>query len=147
MRAREFHLAQINIARMKAPLDDPLMADFVAQIEQVDAVAEASPGFVWRYIDDGGDSLFDERTLVNMSVWETPEALQNYVFESLHIEPMRERKNWFDKMQGPHLAMWWIPAGLLPTVDEAKQRLAYLREFGPGESAFTFKEAFPHPRN
>jgi hypothetical protein len=60
---------------------------------------------------------------------------------------MRERKKWFDKMQGPHLAMWWIPAGLLPTVDEAKQRLAYLREFGPGESAFTFKEAFPHPRN
>ncbi len=142
------HIAQINIARMHAPLDDPLMADFVAQLDPVNALAERSPGFVWRLQDEAGDAtsirLFDdERILVNMSVWETLEALRDDVYRSRHLGVLRDRKRWFEPPDGPYLALWWIPAGHVPPPAEGKQRLDHLRRHGPTPEAFTFKHLFP----
>ena len=145
-----YHLAQINIARVLAPLDDPLMAGFVEQLNPINALADASPGFVWRLQDEAGDATSirvfeDDRILLNMSVWETIEALQDYVYRSAHLGPLRDRKRWFVVPDEPHLALWWVPAGHLPTPQEAKARLEYLRRHGPTPEAFTFKHAFPAP--
>ncbi len=145
-----YHLAQINIARMLAPLDDPRMAGFVDQLEPLNALADASPGFVWRLQDEAGDATSirvfdDDRILLNMSVWESLETLQDYVYQSTHLAPLRERKQWFEVPDAPHLALWWIPAGHIPTPQEAKARLEHLRRHGPTPQAFTFKQAFPAP--
>ena len=141
------HLAQINIARMQAPLDDPLMAHFVAQLDSINALAERSPGFVWRLQDEAGDATSirvydDDRILVNMSVWETREDLRDYVYRSSHLDVLRDRKRWFEPLDGPYLALWWIPAGHVPTPEEGKQRLDHLRRHGPTPEAFTFKHLF-----
>src|SRR5258706_14789429 len=124
---RVFHLAQVNIARMRAPLDDPSMASFVAQLAPVNAVADASPGFVWRLQAAGGDNtslrpMDDPMVLFNMSVWESLEALKAYVYRPQHAGPLRDRKQWFEKLPGATSAMWWIPTGELPTIEDAKQR-------------------------
>ena len=144
------HLAQINIARMHAPLDDPLMAGFVAQLDPVNALADQSPGFVWRLQDEAGDATSirvfdDDRILVNMSVWETMEALRDYVYRSGHLGVLRDRKRWFEPPDGPYLALWWIPAGHVPTPEEGRQHLDHLRRHGPTPEAFTFKSLFPAP--
>lgn len=144
------HLAQINIARMRAPVDDPLMADFVAQLDAVNAVADQSPGFVWRLQDDAGDATSirvfdDDRILINMSVWETVEALQTYVYRSVHLSVLKDRKRWFEPLGRPHTALWWIPAGHLPTPEDGKHRLDLLHWHGPTPEAFTFKHLFPAP--
>ena len=141
------HIAQINIARMHAPLDDPLMADFVAQLDSINALAERSPGFVWRLQDEAGDATSirvydDDRILVNMSVWETREDLRDYVYRSSHLDVLRDRKRWFEPPDGPYLALWWIPAGHVPTPEEGKQRLDHLCRHGPTPEAFTFKYLF-----
>jgi Domain of unknown function (DUF3291) len=144
-------LAQINIARAVAPLDDPRLADFVAQLDEINTLAESSPGFVWRLKDDNGLSSSyvkaydDPNMLVNMSVWASVESLYQFTYKSNHMNVFRERRNWFEAPSKPHLVMWWIPAGHIPTVEEAKERLALLERLGPTAEAFTFKQIFPPP--
>jgi hypothetical protein len=144
------HLAQLNIARMRAPLEDPVMEGFRTQLDPVNALAEASPGFVWRFQTDEGDATAvraydDERILVNLSVWESLEALHAFVYQSGHVGPLRDRKQWFEPMEGPSLVLFWIPAGTRPTVEDAKERLDRLARLGPGPEAFTFRVPFPPP--
>lgn len=143
-----YHLAQINVARMIAPLDDPRMADFVAQLEPINALADTSPGFVWRLQSASGNAtdlcpFGDPRVLVNMSVWESFESLHAYVYRSAHARVMRDRKRWFDKYDGPYYALWWIPRGHVPSPDEGRERIAWLAERGPTADAFWF--GAPHP--
>ncbi len=148
MQTNHYHLAQINIARVRAPLDDPQMADFVAQLDAINMLAEQSPGFVWRLqAEDGRSSSYihafdDDRLLVNMSVWESIEALRHYTYRSRHSQAFRDRKKWFEPHDSPYLALWWVPAGHIPTVEEGKERLEKLRQHGPTSEAFTFKTAF-----
>jgi len=142
-----YHLAQINIARMVAPLTAPGMAGFVNQLEAINALADDSPGFVWRLQTEDGDAtalrvFADERILVNMPVWETVEALYEYTYRTAHAGVFRNRKQWFERLDGPHLALWWIPAGQIPSPEEGKQRLVLLAEQGPTPEAFTFKQRF-----
>lgn len=142
-----YHIAQVNIARMRGPLDDPLMAGFVARLDEINAIADGSPGFVWRLQTSDGNATYvrpydDDRMLVNMSVWETIDALRNYVYPSAHRELLRQRQEWFEKFAGAFVALWWVPAGHIPGVDEAKKRLAHLDAHGPTEFAFTFKTIF-----
>jgi hypothetical protein len=142
------HLAQVNIARMKAPFESAEMAGFVARLAEINALADRSPGFVWRLQGADGDNTYlrpyeDERILVNMSVWENVEALRQYVYGSAHREVLRQRQDWFLKMDGMILALWWVPAGHRPSVDEARKRLARLEAEGPTPFAFTFRQVFP----
>ena len=145
-----YHIAQINIARMLAPIDDPLMADFVAQLPPVNALAEQSPGFVWRLQSEGGDATSikvydDEMIIINLTVWESVDALREYVYKGDHHAVLRERKRWFEKFDGPYYVLWWIPAGHLPSPEEGKERLDYMREHGETSHAFSFKHLFPKP--
>jgi len=143
-----FHLAQVNIARALAPLDSPAMAGFVARIAEINALAETSPGYVWRFQDDSGNALYvrpyeDPNMLFNLSVWQTPDHLKAYVYRSAHVEVMRQKQQWFEHTDEAILALWWLPAGTLPTVDEAKARLEHLRQHGPSPHAFGFRTLFP----
>ena len=145
-----FHLAQVNIARARAPLPDPVMAEFVASIERVNARADVAPGFVWRWSDPPGSSigaeLFgDTLILVNLSVWESIESLRDFVYTATHLEPLRRRSEWFTKMETPHLALWWVPAGHEPTILEARERLQHLTTHGDSPMAFTFRAPYPAP--
>jgi hypothetical protein len=137
-----------NIARMRAPLDDPLMADFVAQLDTINAIADQTPGFIWRLKSESGNAtdiqaFEDDRILINMSVWETIEALHHYVYRSQHGGVFKNRKKWFELFDGPYMALWWTPAGHIPTAMEGKARLETLRRLGPTPEAFTFKKFFP----
>jgi hypothetical protein len=142
------HLAQVNIGRMKAPIDDPVMAGFVERLDEINALADQSPGFVWRLQGGEGNATYlrpfdDERIIVNMSVWESVDHLRAYVYRSGHVEVLKRRQEWFEKMDRPFLAMWWVPAGHRPSIDEAKKRLAHLERLGPTPFAFTFQTLFP----
>jgi hypothetical protein len=150
MQQRTHHLAQLNVALMRAPIDDPLIAGFVAQLDHINAVAERSPGFVWRLKTEDGDATairaFDDpMIIVNMTVWDSVESLHAYVYRSDHVGLMRDRKKWFERMADAHMGLWWIPAGHIPGLDEAKARLEHLRAHGPSPFAFTFRECFPRP--
>ena len=128
----DYHIAQVNIARMLAPLDDPSMATFVARLDEVNALADGSPGFVWRLQTEEGNATYlrpydDERILFNLSVWETVEHLKEYVYKTAHGEVMRRRREWFGKLGGVYVALWWVRAGHVPSVAEAKRRLEYLQ--------------------
>jgi heme-degrading monooxygenase HmoA len=143
-----FHLAQVNIGRMRGPLDGPIMAGFMARLDDLNALADSSPGFVWRMQGEEGNNTYlrpyeDERIIVNMSVWESIEALRAYVYNSAHAGILKQRRDWFEKFESAMLALWWIPAGHIPTVEEAKQRLASLDANGPTPFAFTFRTTFP----
>ena len=140
----DFHLAQVNIARMKEPLDAPSMASFVARLDEINALADKADGFVWRLQTPEGNATYvraydDDMILVNLSVWESVEALKTYVYRSAHAELLRDRRQWFEHFDGSYVAMWWVPAGHVPDVSEAKERLEYLEKNGPSERAFTFK--------
>ena len=142
-----YHLAQVNIARMRAPLDQPEMADFVARLAEINALADRSPGFVWRLQTEAGDATYlrpyaDDSILFNLSVWESIEQLKDYVYRSAHRELIRQRQQWFEKLESLHLALWWVSAGHLPSIAEAKQRLDYLRQHGETAHAFSFKRTF-----
>lgn len=146
----KYHLAQVNIARMRAPLDDPLLAGFVARLEDINALADTSPGFVWRLETEEGDATAlrpydDDRILFNLSVWETPEQLHNFVYRSMHVEVMKQRKSWFERFDGMYYALWWVPAGHIPSTEEAKDRIEYLRTHGETAQAFSFTRQFPAP--
>jgi hypothetical protein len=144
-----FQLAQLNIASMKEPLESPSMADFVANLERINALAEHAPGFVWRLKDESGDATairpFGENMLVNMSVWGDVAALHRYVFETAHVEILRRRREWFERMAEAHAVLWWVPAGHRPTLQEAAERLAHFRANGATAYAFSFKTEFPPP--
>ena len=145
-----YHLAQFNLARAIAPLDDPELADFMARLDEINALAETSPGFVWRLQSDSGNATdiraFDDpRMLVNMSVWSSAEALFDYVYRSGHGKVMARRREWFEPMAGPYTVLWWVPAGHRPTVEEANDRLGHLKDHGPTAEAYTFKQRFPAP--
>lgn len=145
-----YHLAQVNIGRLRAPIDDPAMEGFRSQLDPINALADRSPGFVWRLQTEEGNATAirpydDERMAINMSVWESLAALQEYVYRSAHVGPLRDRKQWFEPLDGPILALWWIPVGHIPTVAEAKDRLQQLKERGPSPDAFTFRTPFPSP--
>ena len=146
----KFHLAQVNIGRVRAPMDDPLMAGFVARLDDINALADGSPGFVWRLQTEDGNATAlrpydDDRILVNLSVWETPEQLRDFVYRSAHTEVMRQRKAWFERFSGMYYALWWVPAGHIPSVGEAKERLEHLRAYGESPHAFSFAMLFPAP--
>lgn len=145
----DYYLAQVNIARMLSPLDTPLMAEFVANLDPINALAEESDGFIWRLTGDGNDATSlrpfdDDMIIVNMSVWESAEHLHQFVYKSAHTDIMRKRKQWFHRME-IFVAMWWIPAGHIPTVQEAKAKLDHLREHGDTPEAFTYKRLYPPP--
>lgn len=150
-----YELAQVNISRMKAPLDDPSFRDFVAGLEPVNALADDAPGFVWRLQTEDGDATsvrafeWDVRgtsgVLVNMSVWESPEALAAFVFSGDHLAIMKRRREWFHKVQDVMTALWWVPAGYRPTTADAEEKIKHLRVYGPTPEAFTLKRYFPAP--
>lgn len=144
-----FHLAQINIALPQAPLDTPQLAEFVAALDAVNDAADNAAGFVWRLQTEEGDAtgitaFGDDRLIVNLSVWESLEALRGFVYAGRrHAAVMRRRREWFTGMGEAHLALWWTPAGRLPTVEDAEARLDCLRRDGPSPAAFTFRDSFP----
>ncbi len=142
-----YHIAQVNIGRVRAGLDDPRMAGFVNRLDEINALADRSPGFVWRLQTSAGNATYfrpyeDDRILLNLSVWETIEELRHYVYRTAHVELLRQRQEWFETFAGTYAALWWVPAGHIPGIDEAKKRLAYLDAHGPTEFAFTFKTTF-----
>lgn len=141
------HLAQLNVAHLREPLDSPALAGFVAALEPINTLADDAPGFVWRM--KGGEEPTDtikhdygDDLLVNLSVWESRDALWNFVYRSAHMEVMRHRREWFHRAAGPHLVLWWVPEDHLPSLGEAMARLTLLRAKGPGPEAFTFREFY-----
>jgi hypothetical protein len=147
-----YHLAQLNIARMKSDsIDDPIMATFVAQIAEINGLGEQSAGFVWRMKDEENDNATaiqafpDPRLIINLTVWESLEALEAFAFNGRHLEVMRNRREWFERSIEATTVLWWIPAGHIPSLDEAKERLEILRTQGTTEAAFNFRQKFAPP--
>ena len=139
-------LTQLNVARLLAPIDSPQLVDFVAQLDEINALAEGSPGFVWRFEGDAREGSTsapgDEELIINLSVWASSEALFDYVYRSAHKSVMTRRREWFAKAADMHMVLWWVPAGHRPDIAEAMQRLAELNAKGPSPAAFSFREAF-----
>src|SRR5271170_252474 len=145
-----YELAQLNIGIIHGAMDSPLMADFAANLARINALAESSPGFVWRLQTDAGDATAirpfeDERMLVNMSVWQDVESLRQYVYNSAHVSVMRRRREWFERMTELFVVLWWVPRGERPSVAEAIDKLELLRREGASVHAFTFQQAYPPP--
>jgi hypothetical protein len=141
-----FHVAQVNIALAKAPIGSDQLSEFVALLDPINALADRSPGLVWRLQTEDGNAIAvrafgDDRIIVNLSLWESIDPLAAFVYRSRHTEVMRRRREWFDRI-GMHIALWWVPEGEVPTVAEAELRLAYRRDHGPTPYAFTFKTRF-----
>jgi hypothetical protein len=141
------HLAQINVAKIVHDMDGPHMADFVAALDNINALAERSPGFVWRLIGDGGDATdvrFGDASdvLINMSVWTDIESLRGYVYKTAHAAVMARRAKWFPVLGRPHMALWWVAEGAAPTLADAFARLHALESHGPSPFAFTFDHPF-----
>ena len=144
---RDYHLCHLNVGPAQAPLNDPQMAGFVENMDRINKLAYDSPGFVWHLqidINNPEDiAMYGVPGLLfNMSVWESVEALRQYTYKGMHSEMMKFRREWFGEMKGPNYVLWWIPAGTLPTLEEAKQRLAHLEANGPTPIAFDFKHPF-----
>jgi hypothetical protein len=142
-----WQLAQFNIGIIKAPMDSPTMSGFASNLDRINALAEATPGFVWRLQTEDGDATairaFDDpNMLLNLSVWQDLESLKQYVYSSAHTDLMRRRQEWFQRMNEAHLVLWWVPQGNRPSIPEAIDRLSMLRSLGPTESAFTFQHPF-----
>ena len=146
----KYVLAQLNIAEFKVPQDDPVNADFVNNLDRVNAIAESQPGFIWRFTGEGNDAMdvsaFENPNIaVNMSTWESVEALKAFVYKNTeHKEIMRRRKEWFHNIEF-HLVLWWVEQDRTPTIEEAKLRLNLLKLIGPSHSAFNFAEPFNAP--
>jgi hypothetical protein len=145
------HLAQLNVGRIRYPTDDPRMAEFMGALDAVNALAERSPGFVWRLKDDGSNNATnilvtdDPSFLINMSVWETAVQLEHFVWNTVHKRTYQKKGSWFEPMKAPHFVMWWIPAGHVPTSAEALARLDHLTRHGPSDHAFGW-ESLPDVR-
>lgn len=151
MEVSTYHLAQANISTLRFPLDNPLMAGFIAELQTINTLADNSPGFIWRLQDKNAGNATtirpynNECIIINLSVWESIEALSNYVYRSQHAVVMKSRHQWFEKSLQPTLVLWWIPQGHIPNVFEAKERLEYLVSNGVTPHAFSFKQQFPQP--
>jgi hypothetical protein len=144
------HLAQINISRLLAPLGDPKIAEFVAQLEPINALADKAPGFVWRLQSGSGNATDiayneDPFVIVNMSVWESIETLRDFAYKSDHAKVFRDRPKWFEKTDQPSYCLWWIPAGHIPTVAEGRERLEHYQTHGATPHSFWFSQHFPQP--
>jgi hypothetical protein len=145
-----YHVAQLNVGRAVAPLDGPELADFMAWLDRINALAERSPGFVWRLQGDNGNNTAlkvsdDPQFIVNMSVWESIDDLHAFTYRSNHKTVFARRFEWFERAAGPNMVMWWVPAGTLPDVHDALERLERLTTRGPSPEAFTFRQRFPPP--
>lgn len=142
-------LAQLNLARLLAPLDSPQLADFVANLERINALAERSPGFLWRLQTPAGDATairhFGDDVIVNMSVWVDVESLRRFVYRAGHAAFLRRRREWFESCRAVNLVLWWVPAGHRPSLTEAEHRLEQLRTHGASREAFSFAQTFPPP--
>ena len=143
-----FEIAQLNVGRAVGAMDGAEMADFVARLDEINALAEGSPGFVWRLQEESGNATAirpwdDDRLIVNMSVWASIEALEEYAYRSAHVGVMRRRREWFDRLDARYMVLWWVPVGHIPSVDEGRARLEHLDRHGPTPVAFTFRQRFP----
>jgi heme-degrading monooxygenase HmoA len=151
MMEKGWHLAQINVAKIIGQsISDPVMKKFVDQLEEVNALAEGSPGFIWRLKDETNNATSlnpynDQTVIINMSVWASLEHLIKFVYKGRHAEVLRQRREWFVDFGKPFTTLWYIPAGDVPTVEEAIARLKFLQENGPTPFAFDFKTKFPVP--
>ena len=147
--APTYELAQLNIATLRAPLDSPQLADFVANLDRINALAEAAPGYLWRLqsLDGNATGLrpLGEQVIINLSVWADVDALRAYAYRADHAAIMRRRRDWFERSAEAYLVLWWVPRGRRPTVEEALARLDTLRRDGPTAAAFTFARLFPPP--
>jgi hypothetical protein len=146
----DYQLAQINIGRLIAPIDDPRIAEFVAQLEPINALADQAPGFVWRLQSASGNATDiayndDPSIMLNMSVWESLEALRDYAYKSEHMKVLRDRAKWFEKMDKPYYCLWWVLAGHIPTVAEGRERLEHYQKHGATPFSFWFSQPFPKP--
>jgi Domain of unknown function (DUF3291) len=142
-----WHLAQLNVGRLLAPVESPAIEGFRAQLEPVNALADGHPGFVWRLQTETGNATDirpteDDLFLINMSVWESIEALRAFTYTTAHVHVLKQRRSWFVQLASAHLVLWWVPAGHIPTIDEAMDRLQRLRRDGPTPAAFTFRTPF-----
>ena len=145
-----YELAQLNIGIIRGPMDSPVMADFAANLDRINAIADSAPGFVWRLQTAEGNATairpFDnENMLLHMSVWRDIESLSRYVYNSAHVEVMRRRREWFERIDDAFLVLWWVSKGHRPSVAEAIAKLETLHKKGPTPEAFTFRKAFPPP--
>lgn len=145
-----WELAQLNIATLLAPLDSPVLADFVADLDRINGIADQSPGFLWRLKSEEGNATdiehgFGDNVIANTSVWQSVEDLHNYIYRTGHAQVMSRRKEWFARMSEAYTVLWWVPAGHRPTLWEAQLKLDLLKAKGPTEDAFTFKQHFPKP--
>jgi hypothetical protein len=146
----DWHLAQINIGRLVAPEGDPRVQPFFDNLDRVNAMADVSPGFVWRLVGDGNNATdiqptADPLVILNMSVWRDAESLFAFVYRSSHTEIMVRRREFFERFEGSYQALWWVPAGTVPTINDGLSRLWHLDRFGASSHAFTFKSRFPAP--
>jgi hypothetical protein len=145
----KYHIAQLNISTLLAPIDSPQLSEAVANLDRIHALAEDSPGFVWRQKNEEGDATgidyFVSDKIGNLALWDSVDVLHNYVYRSAHVEIMRRKKEWFNKMGDAYMVLWWEPADHISSVEEAAQKLNVLREHRPTAEAFTFKKAFPAP--
>lgn len=146
----KYQLAQINIARARESMESDLMKGFVDRLDEINSLADGSPGFIWRLQSEDGDATsiqaFDDPLMIiNISVWENVRSLKEFVYKSTHVELIQDRDAWFNKMLKVHQALWWIPSGHIPSIEEGKEKLDHLQKNGPSEIAFTF--AKPHKQN
>lgn len=146
----DWDLAQVNIGRLVAPEGDPRVQEFFDELDRINALAEASPGFLWRLKTEEGNATAikptaDPLLIVNLSVWRDADALFEFVYRSAHTPVMAKRKQFFQRFEGHYQALWWVAAGHRPSVDEALAKLWHLDRFGPTPHAFTFKARFPKP--
>ncbi len=143
------HLVQLNIAKMKFSIESTEMSDFVDNLETINALADSSPGFVWRLQTEEGDAtgidFFGSDVLVNMSIWQDVESLHNFVYKTAHSKIMSRRKEWFHRVEEAYTVLWWAPKAEIPSLDEAKSKLELLKSRGPTAAAFSFKQAYPSP--
>ena len=145
-----YELAQLNVGIIRGPMDSPVMAEFAANLERINALADTAPGFVWRLQTEEGDAtairpFADENQLLNMSVWADLEHLRQFVYRTVHADFLRRRREWFQRMSEAYLVLWWVPRGHRPGIVEATHKLETLRSRGPTREAFTFRATFPPP--
>ncbi len=146
----DWELAQVNIGRLVAPEGDPRVQDFFDNLDRINALADTTPGFVWRLQTEAGNATAlqptpDPLLIVNLSVWRDAEALFDFVYRSQHTPVMARRREFFQRFEGAYMALWWVPAGHRPSIDEALGKLWQLERYGPSRHAFTFKARFPNP--
>ena len=146
----DHHIAQLNVGRLVAARDSAVVADFMDNLDAVNALADAAPGFVWRLQDEAGNATGipvtrDDMFIVNLSVWRSIEQLHAFVYETGHTPFIGRRLEWFERHDGPYMTLWWVEAGHAPSVEEAMARLAQVRTEGPTRDAFTFKQTFAAP--